>query len=80
MNKLIEETRVGVIPSSSSAANSKQDKAKEEKDTEKELASLIFDLESKQGKIRVKTISISLSSLLDVLGILSIVLYNSDEV
>lgn len=52
MNRIIEETRVGVLPSSTSSTK-QGDKVKEEKDTEKELASLIFDLESKQGKMRL---------------------------
>ncbi|KAJ8678816.1 hypothetical protein QAD02_014603 [Eretmocerus hayati] len=43
MNKIIEETRVSSQPV-------KTDKGKDEKEKDKELASLIFDLESKQAK------------------------------
>ncbi|XP_011494458.1 PREDICTED: serologically defined colon cancer antigen 8 homolog [Ceratosolen solmsi marchali] len=43
MNKIVEETRVGSQPP-------RYEKGKDEKDKDKELASLIFDLESKQAK------------------------------
>jgi hypothetical protein len=56
MNKIVEETRVGSQPP-------RYEKGKDEKDKDKELASLIFDLENKQGEMDQRSCLIDVCSM-----------------